>query len=134
MTAPNTHLQDGIALEPRMAVPKPLTVPTYRFDRSFEQNAALGPAFAGATADVPATPMKDFFGHRVASRFGVAASLVMNERWLELYSRLGFDLLTYKTVRSRERIAHPVPNWLYVDESSLSPDAGPVRTLGSASA
>ena len=130
MTALNTDLQDDIALAPRMAVPKPLTVPTYRFDRSFEQNAALGPAFAGAAADVPATPMKEFFGYRVASRFGVAASLVMNERWLELYSRLGFDLLTYKTVRSRERIAHPAPNWLYVDESSLSPGAGPVRTIG----
>ena len=61
--------------------------------------------------------MKDFFGYRVASRIGMAASLLMNERWFELYSRLGFDLLTYKTVRSRARIAHPVPNWLFMDDT-----------------
>jgi len=41
---------------------------------------------------------------------------VLNERWFELYSRLGFDLLTYKTIRSRERRAHPLPNWIYLDE------------------
>ena len=102
------------------AVPPPLMAPTYRFDRTFEQNAAEGPAFSGPYVDVPATPMKDFLGHRVASRIGIAASLLVNERWFELYSRLGFDLLTYKTIRSRERLAHPLPNWLYLDESSVS--------------
>jgi dihydroorotate dehydrogenase (NAD+) catalytic subunit len=102
------------------AVPPPLTTPVYRLDRSFEQNAAEGPAFAGPYPDVPATPMKDFLGLRVASRIGVAASLLVNERWFEMYSRLGFDLLTYKTIRSRARLAHPVPNWLFLDERSIA--------------
>jgi dihydroorotate dehydrogenase len=101
-------------------VPPPLATPVYRFDRTFEQNAAEGPAFAGPYVDVPVTPMKDFLGHRVASRIGIAASLLMNERWFDLYSRLGFDLLTYKTIRSRERLAHPLPNWLYVNERTVS--------------
>ena len=115
-----------------LAPPPPLAEPVYRFDRTFEQNAASGPAFAGPYPDVPATPSKDFLGHRVASRLGIAASLLVNERWVALYSRLGFDLLTYKTVRSRPRIAHPVPNWVYVDETSLVSDPGtPVRTIDS---
>jgi len=75
--------------------------------------------------------MKDFFGYRVASRIGIAASLVLNERWFELYSRLGFDLLTYKTIRSRERRAHPLPNWLYLDErSAAAGGTAPLRAIG----
>jgi dihydroorotate dehydrogenase len=124
MTLSNATLQVGADTR----VPPPLETPTYLFDRTFEENAALGPAFSGPFTDVPTTPTKDFFGYRVASRFGIAASLLVNERWLEPYSRLGFDLLTYKTVRSHERIAHPVPNWLYVDESNLSRSAT-IRTI-----
>jgi len=112
------------------AVPPPLQAPVYRFDRTFEQNAAAGPNFSGPYADVPATPMKNFLGYQVASRIGIAASLVLNERWFEHYSRLGFDLLTYKTIRSRERRAHPLPNWLYLDEKSAAVGAAaPLRVI-----
>jgi hypothetical protein len=51
--------------------PPPLLTPVYRLDRTFEQNAAEGPFFTGPYLDVPANPMKDFFGHRVASRIGM---------------------------------------------------------------
>jgi dihydroorotate dehydrogenase len=75
--------------------------------------------------------MKNFLGYQVASRIGIAASLVLNERWFEHYSRLGFDLLTYKTIRSRERRAHPLPNWLYLDEKSAAVGAAaPLRVIG----
>lgn len=118
-------------LSAALTVPPPLTVPVYRLDYTFEQNAAEGPAFSGPYAVVPATPMKDFLGYRVASRIGIAASLLVNERWFELYSRLGFDLLTYKTIRSRERIAHPLPNWLYLDAQTgpASAAAVPPQTM-----
>jgi dihydroorotate dehydrogenase len=130
MTLSNARLQVGTGHETGTRLPPPLKTPTYLFDRSFEENAALGPAFSGPFIDVPATPTKDFFGYRVASRFGIAASLLVNERWLEPYSRLGFDLLTYKTVRSRQRMAHSIPNWLYVDESSVSQNAtSTIRTI-----
>ncbi len=112
------------------AVPPPLSAPLYRLDRTFEQNAAAGPDFGGSYPDVPSTPMKDFLGYRVASRFGIAASLVLNERWFELYSRLGFDLLTYKTIRSRERRAHLPPNWLYLDEPNLADTDAAVVAVG----
>lgn len=118
--------------QPLLQVPPRLEAPVYRLDRTWEQNAAEGPRFEGAFPDVPTTPSKDFFGHSVASRVGVAASLLMNERWFELYSRLGFDILTYKTIRSRARLAHPWPNWIYLNElpAAARADAGlPWRTI-----
>src|SRR5262249_56685134 len=94
----------------------PLRTAVYRLDRTWGQYAAEGRRFAGSFPEVPKTRTKEFLGYRVASCIGVAASLLMNERWFELYSRLGFDILTYKTIRSRARLAHPWPNWIYLDE------------------
>ena len=94
--------------------------PTYRTDRSFEWNHANGPDFTGPWPSVPETPMKDFFGLPVRSRFGVPASILLNSRWIETYARLGFDLLTYKTVRSQARLCHAPPNWLFLDERSVA--------------
>ena len=96
-------------------------------DRSFEENASLGPAFSGPFPPVPVTPTKEFFGLPVASRIGIAASLVLNRHWAETFGRLGFDLLTYKTVRSRRTLAHPVPNWLYPDPQSVASGGGVFR-------
>src|SRR5271156_2327666 len=97
-------------------LPEPLRRPVYRIDRSFEWNVAHGPSFDGPwPAPRPEPPMTEFFGLPVQSRFGIAASLVLDARWLALYSRLGFDLLTYKTVRRAARIAHPWPNWRFLE-------------------
>ena len=35
---------------------------------------------------------------------------MLNSKWVEAYSRLGFDVLTYKTVRSMAMPAHALPN------------------------
>lgn len=94
--------------------------PTYRFDQSFEWNYDHGPAFNAAWPQLPVTPMKAFFGYPVRSRFGVAASILPNSRWVETYARLGFDILTYKTVRSTPRLCGTPPNWIYLDESTLA--------------
>jgi dihydroorotate dehydrogenase (NAD+) catalytic subunit len=40
----------------------------------------------------------------------VAAGPLLNSRWVEGYARLGFDVLTYGTVRSRSWPAHSLPN------------------------
>jgi dihydroorotate dehydrogenase len=45
----------------------------------------------------------------------VPAGPLLNARWVALAARLGFDVLTYKTIRSSEYPAHPVPNMVYVD-------------------
>ena len=89
---------------------------TYRLDRSFEWNFQNGPAYDGGFPAVPDTPTKEFFGIPVNSRIGIAASVLVNQRWGELYARLGFDLLTYKTVRIRERRCHNFPNWFFVSD------------------
>ncbi|MFN4173580.1 MAG: dihydroorotate dehydrogenase, partial [Parachlamydiaceae bacterium] len=34
---------------------------------------------------------------------------------------LGYDLLTYKTIRSHEHSGHPLPNIVYIDEPPLNP-------------
>jgi dihydroorotate dehydrogenase len=97
--------------------------PTYRLDQSFEWNAQNGPHFSGDYPDLPPAVPKDFFGYPVNSRFGLAASLGVSTRWIELYSRLGFDILTYKTVRKYQRLAHPWPNFFFLrDGEALDPD------------
>jgi len=88
---------------------------TYRRDRSYRWNYEHGPSFSGPFPDIPASPLKEFFGSRVSSRLGVAAGILLNSKWVECYSRLGFDVLTYKTVRSAERPCYPLPNWVFVE-------------------
>lgn len=92
-----------------------LSMGTYRRDRSYAWNYANGPCFGGPFPEVPDVPEKDFLGFRVRSRIGVAAGLLLNSTWIECYARLGFDLLTYKTVRSAARPSYPLPNWVLVD-------------------
>jgi dihydroorotate dehydrogenase len=45
----------------------------------------------------------------------VAAGPLLNSKWVEGYARLGFDVLTYATVRSRMQPAHSLPNIRYVE-------------------
>jgi dihydroorotate dehydrogenase len=44
----------------------------------------------------------------------------MTAQWIGLYARLGFDILTYKTVRLQARRAHAMPNWIFLDENDLN--------------
>src|SRR5262245_21595180 len=61
--------------------------------------------------EVPAVPGSwQFCGLRVGSPLGVPAGPLLNGRWLLYYASLGFDVLTYKTVRSGPRECYPLPN------------------------
>ena len=91
---------------------------TYKIERSYDWNYQHGPVLADGFPDVPETPKKDFFGLEVNSRIGISAGLLLNSRWIEAYSRFGFDILTYKTVRSAYRECYPLPNWVYLDEKN----------------
>ena len=79
----------------------------------------------GATG-IPDTPLKEFLGRPVRSRFGIAAGLLLNGKWLLGYAQQGFDLLTYKTVRSKARECYPPPNWVFVDADD---GEGPVHVI-----
>lgn len=95
---------------------------TYRRERSWAWNLTHGPRWDGPVPRVPDTPRKEILGLSLRSRVGIAAGLLLGSRWVELYARLGFDFLTYKTVRSAARPCHPLPNWVFVAPDA--PDGG----------
>ncbi len=99
---------------------------TYDLDRTWEENCERGPQFAddGEPLTVPTPPRKSFLGLPVSSRLGIAAGLLLNSRWVLPYAQRGFDLVTYKTVRTVARPCYPVPNWVFVEDAA--PPDGPV--------
>jgi len=96
----------------------------YDLHATFEENARRGPLLGNDVPTVPETPTKRFLGLAVGSRFGIAAGLLPNSRWIGPYARRGFDLLTYKTVRSVARASHPMPNWVFVERYKSPHRAG----------
>lgn len=97
---------------------------TYDITRSYAENYERGPQFHAAPPPVPDTSLKEFLGLPVRSRLGIAAGLLLNSRWIDGYARRGFDLLTYKTVRSAARPCYPLPNWVFVEDEGRG--EGPV--------
>lgn len=73
--------------------------------------------------DIPAVPGQwTFCGRPVDSPLGIPAGPLLNGRWVLYYASLGFDVLTYKTVRSVEHACYPLPNLVPVRTSQLSGD------------
>lgn len=85
----------------------------YRLDRSFAWNASHPPRLPPRPRKLPEAPEAVLFGRRVQSRVGVAAGPLPTSRWIEAYARLGYGLLTYKTVRTVARDAYPMPNLVF---------------------
>lgn len=96
---------------------------TYDIQASYQENYDAGPGFASGPPKVPETPIKEFLGLPVRSRIGIAAGLLLNSDWILGYAQRGFDILTYKTVRSAHRPCYPTPNWVFVDDDGET--AGP---------
>lgn len=94
---------------------------TYNIDLSYDANYAAGPDFSGDLPDLAAVnsglPPATFLGHAVNSTFGVPAGPLLNSAYIGLYARLGFDVLTYKTVRTGYAPSHPFPNVRAVETS-----------------
>lgn len=59
--------------------------------------------------------MSDFLGFPVRSLIGVPAGPLLNSNWIRLAAQLGFDIPTYKTIRSEAHPGHRLPNITYVD-------------------
>ncbi len=98
--------------------------PAYDVSQSYEWNYQNGPVVEGPFPEPRTGPPRwPFLGFMLHSPLGVAAGLLLNSRWIEVYARLGFDLLTYKTLRTRRYLSHPPPNCLLVDTGGpLTPD------------
>lgn len=85
---------------------------TYRLNRSFAYNAAHPPKLPARPRKLPPAPAR-LFDRVVECPVGIAAGPLPNWKWIEAYARLGYGLLTYKTVRTVERAAFPAPNLLF---------------------
>src|SRR3989442_2778060 len=59
---------------------------------------------------VPPGPGGRLFNRALNSPLGIAAGPLLNAKWVEAYARLGYDILTYATVRSAYRPAWSLPN------------------------
>lgn len=97
----------------------------YDVQRSYEWNYANAPPLPRDY--VVAQPDREWnlCGVKVNSPIAIAAGPLLNGRWLLHYAALGYDVLTYKTVRSRLRACYPLPNLQPVEavELARSPDA-----------
>ncbi len=96
---------------------------SYNIHESYDWNYDAGPQLRSEKLEIPNTPTKTFLGFEVNSRIGIAAGLLLNSKWIEAYSKWGFDLLTYKTVRLRERACYPVPNWVFLENPEIDPQS-----------
>lgn len=82
----------------------------YRIDRSFAWNAAHPPKLPPRPRRLPAGPGARIFDRPIDCAMGVAAGPLPNSKWILAFARLGYGLLTYKTVRTSARAAFPQPN------------------------
>ena len=109
--------------------------PFYDVNRTYEDNYEQGPfglfaealkgepgetAKSGVSAEAsePAQPADSFLGVPVNLAFGIPAGPLLNSRYTTAAFRMGFDLATYKTVRSRAWGCNPFPNVLAVHPKS----------------
>ena len=110
-------------------LPGPGTLPpTYDHLRSYEENRDEGPFFSGPVPrrKIPSRRVR-FLGFPVNSPVGIAAGPLLDSKWIALYAKLGFDILTYKTVRTREAKAHSLPNILFLKpEGQVYPGEAPL--------
>ena len=91
----------------------------YDINKTYAQNVLEGPFFDGIFPQRELPPQNewiDFLGFKVASRIGIPAGPLLTSRWIETAAKLGFDIVTYKTIRSKEYAGHGLPNIIYIDQ------------------
>ena len=94
-----------------------LNLPFYDPEKSYEENFKKGPfgAFAdGKVIEIKGEPQYNFFGYKLFSPFGIPAGPLINGNFVKKALEKSFDILVYKTVRSRAFPSHPWPNILAV--------------------
>lgn len=91
--------------------------PVYDFHVTFERNVHDGPQdLPFNNLHLPKVP-SNLLGYELNSPLGVPASvLTLNSKWIEPLLRIGWDIITAKTVRTRSVLPHPTPNWVYLPE------------------
>ncbi len=107
-------------------------LPRYDCTKTYDWNYAHAPDVV--EVEVPEVPGEwQFCGLPVASPLGVPAGPLLNGRWCLYYASLGFDVVTYKTVRSSERDCYALPNLQPVDCRQLHGGESDLRAVESMS-
>lgn len=94
-----------------------LHTPFYDPKKSYGENFKHGPFgfFAdGKVLENKGEPKFDFLGFKVNSPFGIPAGPLINGNFVRAALDHGFDIVTYKTVRTEKYPCHPWPNVLRV--------------------
>lgn len=87
--------------------------PFYNAKKSYEENYYKGPfgAFTNPTVYKNiGKPNNKFLNNKVYLPFGIPAGPLLNSKYVNAALDLGFDIVEYKTVRSREYPTNPYPN------------------------
>ena len=95
-----------------------LRSPFYNPEKTYEENFTNGPfgAFADSVIyQLKGEPKYNFFGYELHAPFGIPAGPLINGNFVQAALDKGFDIATYKTVRSRKYPCHPWPNILAVN-------------------
>ena len=110
---------------------KPVDLPKYDPQQSFQWNYDNAPS-PDSAADLQCkdSSLEEFFaagtwtfcGLPALSPIGMPAGPLLNGKWLLYYANLGFDVLTYKTVRSRKRACYALPNLQPIQEQIVHPN------------
>lgn len=91
--------------------------PLFDIHKTWEENLKEGPAFKAPYPErqwADEAEWVDFLGFKIASPIGIPAGPLLNSTWIAFAARMGYDVLTYKTIRSHAQDAHPLPNILPV--------------------
>lgn len=94
-----------------------MLAPFYDPEKSYEENFQQGPfgAFSdGVLLNNTGKPKYNFLGYEVYSPFGIPAGPLINGNFVKSAFDKGFDIVTYKTVRSEKYPSYPWPNVLSV--------------------
>src|SRR6185503_1126110 len=95
--------------------PETCGMPLYDPSKTYLENVEEGPFFSAPIPEYESTDPVDFLGFKLNSPLGVPAGPLLNAKWIALASALGFDLLTYKTIRSFSHPGHPLPNIVFIE-------------------
>ena len=90
----------------------------YDLNKPFEENIQSNYQFDVAQIKPPPinkSHERDFLGYRIATPLGIPACAVMTSNGIEIASKLGFSVFTYKTIRSKQVKAFEVPNICFVE-------------------
>ncbi len=90
----------------------------YDINKSFIDNWRIGPQIPTPLPIrqyPPSSQWHDWLGFKIMSCIGIPACPIMTSRGIALMSQLGFDVFTYKTIRSTQHVGHPWPNIKYIN-------------------